>query len=416
MKKRHITTILEQSLALFPAVLLNGARQVGKSTLVHQLVDQGAINHYVTLDNVTSLSACKADPQGFLNQFSGSVAIDEVQRCPELLVALKHNIDLTKKPGQFLLTGSANILSHPKVCDSLAGRMDIISLEALSISEINDTEPSSFLTDIFSGIQPNLLTKWREKIKKNTTLKTRQELTKAVFLGGFPDVVLKDSTYFTNRWFNAYFSAYTERDVRDLNRLVDIVGFSKIFNILCCQTGQLLNVRNLSVECGLDQRTINRYLEILNITFQISILQPFFANIQKRLVKTPKVFVNDSGYACFTAGFEQIENLSKGNAFGHLLETWVYAELRKLINLQIGIKIFFYRTHLGREIDFILTKGNSTVAIECKATESINHHHLSSITEFQTEVPNTTGILLYSGKDVVQLAENIFAVPFGILG
>ena len=382
MKKRHITTILEQSLALFPAVLLNGARQVGKSTLVHQLVDQGAINHYVTLDNVTSLSACKADPQGFLNQFSGSVAIDEVQRCPELLVALKHNIDLTKKPGQFLLTGSANILSHPKVCDSLAGRMDIISLEALSISEINDTEPSSFLTDIFSGIQPNLLTKWREKIKKNTTLKTRQELTKAVFLGGFPDVVLKDSTYFTNRWFNAYFSAYTERDV----------------------------------ECGLDQRTINRYLEILNITFQISILQPFFANIQKRLVKTPKVFVNDSGYACFTAGFEQIENLSKGNAFGHLLETWVYAELRKLINLQIGIKIFFYRTHLGREIDFILTKGNSTVAIECKATESINHHHLSSITEFQTEVPNTTGILLYSGKDVVQLAENIFAVPFGILG
>ena len=198
--------------------------------------------------------------------------------------------------------------------------------------------------------------------------------------------------------------------------MVDIVGFSKIFNILCCQTGQLLNVRNLSVECGLDQRTINRYLEILNITFQISILQPFFANIQKRLVKTPKVFVNDSGYACFTAGFEQIENLSKGNAFGHLLETWVYAELRKLINLQIGIKIFFYRTHLGREIDFILTKGNSTVAIECKATESINHHHLSSITEFQTEVPNTTGILLYSGKDVVQLAENIFAVPFGILG
>lgn len=418
MKKRHITTLLTQSLQLFPIVLLNGARQVGKSTLTNQLVKDKVIEQYVTLDNLNTLAACKEDPQGFLQQFRGSVAIDEVQRCPELLIALKHNVDQNRQPGRFLLTGSANLLSYPNICDSLAGRMDIITLETLSLSEMNDLpEPSPFLMDIFSDTSSiDLLSKWRKILQQPVAIKTKQDLAKVILLGGFPEIVLKNNSFFRNRWFNAYFSSYTERDVRDLSRLVDVVGFTKVFNLINYQTGQLLNVKNLSVECGLDQRTVSRYLEILNITFQTSTLQPYFSNMRKRLVKTSKIYVNDSGYASFTAGFEQVDILLKSNAFGHLLETWVYAELRKLINLTIGVQIFFYRTHLGKEIDFILTKGNRTVAIECKASESITRQQLGGIKEFQAEIPNTLGIVLYSGSEVLQLSKDIIAVPFAILG
>lgn len=418
MKKRHITTLLTKSLQLFPIVLLNGARQVGKSTLASQLVKDGVIEQYITLDNLNILAACKPDPQGFLQQFNGSVAIDEVQRCPELLIALKHNVDQNRQSGRFLLTGSANLLSYPNSCDSLAGRMDIITLETLSLGEINDLpDPSSFLTDIFANMPlPDLLDKWRKALQQPSGIKTKQDLAKAILLGGFPEVVLKNDSFFTNRWFSAYFSAYTERDVRDLSRLVDVVGFTKVFNLLSHQTGQLLNVKNLSVECGLDQRTVSRYLEILSMTFQTSTLQPYFSNMRKRLIKTPKVFVNDSGYASFTAGFEQVDTLLKSNVFGHLLETWVYAELRKLINLAAGVQTFFYRTHLGKEIDFILTKGNRTVAIECKASESITQQQLVGIKEFQAEIPNTLGVVLYSGSEVLQLSKDIIAVPFAILG
>lgn len=418
MKARHITKLLTKSLQLFPIVLLNGARQVGKSTLASQLVKDGVIKQYITLDNLTTLAACKDDPQGFLQQFNGSVAIDEVQRCPELLIALKHNVDQNRQPGRFLLTGSANLLSQPNICDSLAGRMDIITLETFSLSEIQDLPDSSpFLQDIFTNIPlPDLLDKWRKSLQQPLVIKLKQNLANTILLGGFPEIALKNDSFFTNRWFSAYFSAYTERDVRDLSRFVDVVGFTKVFNLLSHQTGQLLNVKNLSVECGLDQRTVSRYLEILHMTFQTSTLQPYFANMRKRLIKTPKIFVNDSGYACFTAGFEQIDTLLKSNNFGHLLETWVYAELRKLMNLTVGIQIFFYRTHLGKEIDFILIKGDRTIAIECKASESITQKQLSGIKEFQADIPNTLGVVLYSGSEVLQLSKDIIAVPFAIFG
>jgi predicted AAA+ superfamily ATPase len=418
MKKRHISTLVTKSLQLFPVVLLNGARQVGKSTLVVQLVKDGVIEQYVTLDDINVLAACKSDPQGFLQQFKGSVAIDEVQRCPELLMALKHNVDQNRQPGRFLLTGSANLLSYPNICDSLAGRMDIITLETLSLGEINDLpEPSSFLTDILVNMSlPDLLDKWRKDLLKSSIIKNKQDLAKVILLGGFPEIVLKNDSFFTNRWFSSYFSAYTERDVRDLSRFLDVVGFTKVFNLISYRTGQLLNIKNLSVECGLDQRTVSRYLEILGITFQTNTLQPYFSSMKKRLVKTPKVFLNDSGYASFTGGIEQIDALIKSNAFGHLLETWVYAELRKLACLTAGVQMFFYRTHLGKEIDFIMVKGNRTVAIECKAGASIAQQQLLGIKEFQSEVPNTLGLVLYGGSEVLQLSKDIIAVPFAILG
>jgi predicted AAA+ superfamily ATPase len=417
MKSRYITSLITQSLELFPIVLLNGARQVGKSTLVNQLVKTGIIEQYVTLDNLNTLRACKEDPHGFLSQFKGSVAIDEVQRCPELLVALKHNVDQNRQPGRFLLTGSANLLSYPNVCESLAGRMDIITLETLSFGEINDSqEPSPFITDVFANMPlSDLIEKWRIYLQQKSCLKTKDDLANAILRGGFPEVVLKNNSAYTSRWFTSYFSAYTERDVRDLSRMIDVVGFTKIFNLLSYQTAQLVNIKNLSVECGLDQRTVTRYVEILNITFQISTLHPYSANMKKRLVKTPKVFMNDSGYACFTAGIENFGSLLKNNAFGHLLETWVYAELRKLMNLTIGMKIFFYRTHLGKEIDFILQKGSSVVAIECKASETITRQQLLSMKEFQAEIPNTLGIVLYGGSEILQISQDIIAVPFEIL-
>ncbi|HQS84075.1 MAG TPA: ATP-binding protein [Alphaproteobacteria bacterium] len=403
-------------MSLFPAVLLNGARQVGKSTLLSHLFKDHLFDHYFTLDDITTLTACKTDPIGFLNQFQGKVAIDEIQRCPELLMTLKHTIDLNRQDsGRFLLTGSANLLSYPNVCESLAGRIDIIELEGLSAGEIFDKPyPSSFLKDLFSITDPIKLTqKWSHSLQNQKTL-TKTDLLNLIFYGGFPDVFLKQDEYFRSHWFQSYLTAYTERDVRDLNRMLDVVGFTKVFKLLCLQTGQLININNLAVESGLDQRTVSRYLEILSLTFQLTILQPFSANTRKRLVKTPKIYVNDSGYASFFSGIDHLENLLHNSAYGHLLETWVFSELRKLLHLETGIDIFFYRTHLGKEIDFILTKGTRVIGIECKASESLQKQDFTGLKDLQSENPNALGIILYGGQTVLQVASQIIAVPFSI--
>lgn len=407
MKTRYITSSIRESFSHFPVVLINGARQVGKSTLVQQLLAEGIVERYITLDDITVLTAAVENPQGFLKQFSGPVAIDEVQRCPDLLLAIKHQVDQHKKPGQFLLTGSANVLSYPKVCESLAGRMDLFSLEGLSVCEANELPPSPFLTDLFSD-RPlqELAQTWRPNRSFN--------ILKSVFMGGFPEVMIKEDEYFKNRWMNAYFNSYVQRDVRDLAKNLDIVHFSKVVQILSVQTGQLLNINNVSVDVGLDQRTLTRYMKILALTFQAYLLQPYSANINKRLIKTPKIFAADSGFAAFLMNIEGEAQMAKSPQVGHLVETWVYGELRKYAALLLGVQIYFYRTHQGKEVDFVLKKGDKVVGIECKLAAHVKVAQLPGLLELVDSVSNARGIVLYSGDEILALHEKILAVPFGI--
>ncbi len=418
MIKRHITSIIKDSLEQFPAVLIHGARQVGKSTIAEQLVSEGTLEQYVLFDDLVHLEAALHDPQGFLSQYEAiSVALDELQRVPDLLLVLKRSIDANRKSGRFLLTGSARILSHPEVADSLAGRLDIVTLEGLSLGEIHQqNQAPSFVEDLFSGVGVQALAKkWHKKLAQNRPGIALSELHKRVLMGGFPEVVLKDNLRFRERWYNAYLTAYLEKDLRDLNQGLDILLFGKFLRVAAHHTGQLLNIKSMASDIGIDQRTVARYFEMLEITFQANRLTPWFANLKKRMVKTPKLYLNDSGIACFFAGVNQIEELERSPMYGALVETWVWSEIRKLKSLTIGIQTGFYRTHLGKEVDFVLAKGDVTWGLEFKCSNTVTRKDFAGLIDMQSALPKSKGILLYTGDKMVSFSETLLAVPLNVL-
>lgn len=413
MITRQIAPQIKQSLANFPAVLLIGARQSGKSTVAESLVDEGLLQHYFTLDDVSILEAVKTDPDDFLSTITVPVALDEIQRAPDLMRALKLTIDGNRRAGRFLLTGSANILSYPQVAESLAGRMNVIHLEGFSASELAGREQaSSFLHDILAGNDlTTLLSQWREKDHQNPVM-NKEMAEKLIFYGGYPDVALKADPYFSQRWFGSYLTAYIEKDVRDLARLSDVVSYGKLMRFSGLRTGTQINVSNLAVGCGLDQRTVMRYLELLEITFQINQLQPWHRNTRKRLVKTPKLYINDSGLACFLAGLDTPAQLQKSPFAGALVETWVWSEFRKQLVFEPAVQASYYRTHQGHEVDFVFEKGDHCCGVEVKWAQSVSLSDFKGLKDMQEALgKNTLGILLYMGQELIPFSASLVAVP-----
>lgn len=416
MIERHIIALIKQSLKRFPAVLLIGPRQVGKSTVAKQLVDEQIIKSYVTLDDLTVLQAATTDPDGFLQGFSESIALDEIQRVPDLMRALKKRIDEDRKPGQFLLTGSANILAYPEVSESLAGRMDVIHLEGLSLGELyHQPKPSSLISDIFSSVTASeLILKVKANISEMLDLEiTKTSILQNVLLGGFPPVCLDPDFTYSERWFAAYQQTYLERDVRNISKLVDIIPFSKLLRLIGLRTGNLCVFNALAMELGLDQRMIKRYLGLMDLTFQINFLQPWHDNAHKSLVKTAKVYLNDSGLACFLCGINSLEGLQTDRSMGALFETWVWAEIRKLLVFSPGVQPYFYRTHLGKEVDFVLSKGIRQVGLEFKSATSVSRNDFIGLKDFQTG--NQLGIILYMGTEAISFGEHLAAIPIHAL-
>ncbi len=417
MIKRHILALIRQSISYFPAILLNGARQVGKSTIAKQIVDEGVLDDYLTLDDLFTFESAQTDPDGFLQEFPGKIVIDEIQRAPKLLLGIKKRIDLTGEPSQFLLTGSANLLSHPQVAESLAGRTDIISLEGLSLGELYKSEtPSPILEDLFSDLTtPDLIRKWTQRLKNFPKL-TKNDLCKAIYYGGYPRLALEQSSTFTKRWFSSYLKSYVEKDVRDLSQFLDIVSFSKLLRLVGFITGNLLNIKNLSADIGIDQRTTARYLEILSITFQINLLNPWHSNIRKRLIKTPKVYLNDSGFACYLHGINGPDELLHHRHIGALAETWIWSELRKLLVYQPSIEAHFYRTHQGKEVDFLFSQGERHLGIEFKWSNTLSAKDFAGLKDLQSQLgEQLRGVVLYPGDEIVPFGHNLLAFPIPAL-
>ncbi|MFQ5505727.1 MAG: ATP-binding protein [Planctomycetota bacterium] len=409
MLRRHASALIRQSLREFPAVLLLGARQVGKSTLAMQLVEEGVLERYVTLDDLPVLEAARSDPDGFLASLDGPTALDEFQRVPDLMRALKRNIDATRRPGRFLLTGSANVLSRPEVSESLAGRMDVVPLEGLSFGELLGQKPGSLLGELLEPID------WKlglRKLRRRGKRQARRALLERIFFGGFPEVALKNNARFHGRWFGSYLTSYVERDIRDLARLPDFVAFGRVVRLVGLRSGNLLNVKNLGADAGIDQRTVARYLDLLEATFQVSRLPPWTASSPKRLVKTPKVFMQDSGFACHLAGIDRVESLGRHPMLGALFETWAWAELRKLLATTTAVQASFYRTHQGREVDFVLERGRQRLGIELKWTDSVTRKDFAGLLDMQEAMAGKSrGLLLYTGDEVVPFSDSLAAAP-----
>ncbi|MCX7123497.1 MAG: ATP-binding protein [Gammaproteobacteria bacterium] len=409
---RSFSTLVLDSLTLFPAAILLGPRQVGKSTLAKSLIKEGVLDRYITLDDLTTLTAARQDPDGFIESLSGRVVIDEIQRVPDLMRALKKRIDEHPQNGQFLLTGSANILTHKETTESLAGRMEVLNLEGLSLAESQGLPLPHSLQIMLETSLENFKA-YLESLRNTITPSAKSLIMEAVFLGGFPQVALSRNEKFAARYFQAYQTTYIEKDVRDFAKGLDMVSFARCAQAFLSQSGQLLNVKSVSTDLGIDQRTCKRYLELLEMTFQVIALKPWFVNSLKSLIKMPKVYARDSGLATFMHRILNKEQLPQSTYFGALFETFIFAELRKQFHLTPGVSCFFYRTHQGKEVDFVLEYGDRLFGVEVKSAASVSPRDFGGLKDLEAArgKPLNLGVVLYQGEEIIYFAKNLWAVP-----
>jgi hypothetical protein len=406
MIKRHLEHRLLDSLAHFPVVLLIGARQVGKSTLVRQIAGTAWPARYLTLDDRTTLDAALRDPDGFVQGLDGPAVIDEVQRAPDLLRAIKLVVDRARRPGRFLLTGSAHVLTLAKVSETLAGRVAVHELRPFAWSELKRSVAPR-ISRLFDTAASRLLLGEKAAAPFG-------QVRDLLLTGAFPDPALMKSDSARRTWFESYRQTYLERDLRDIAAVAHLPEFSRLMIALALRTGTLLNVAELSRDIGLPETTIKRDLQLLAQTFQVGTLPPFASTRVKRLVKTPKVYWTDTGMAAHLAAARSWSDLGRRNLGGFFLETWVHTEIRKLLSLeQESVELTFWRTHDGHEVDFLLERGGEMVGIEVKSAAAVRSRDLSGLARCREAFGRRwrLSLVLYAGSEALTIDERTVALP-----
>lgn len=404
MLKRHILADVQAYLMHFPSLLITGARQVGKSTLALQL----GIENYVTLDDIATYQSAKADPKGFILSLTKPVIIDEIQRVPELFVAIKEQIDLDRRAGQFVLTGSSSLQGFRSLSDSLAGRIGIVDLYGFNFSEIYATN-FNVLDHLFSDTH-------------FSALAHSIDIPSHLIKGGFPEVQTITHAKTRMLWFSSYIRTYIERDLHDVGNIRNLDSFMSLYLLLALRSANLLNKSELAKESGIDTKTLDNYLSTLKNTYQVAVLKPWFNNEAKRLVKMPKAFMLDTGILCHLLRVTNAEELNQSLQRGAIYETFILSELVKANTYaKQPVDISFYRTQDGKEIDFILDNGKGLIPIEVKAAHTVTLQDFRHIQYFieQNQGKVLQGIVFYSGDRVLPFGEKdgvkLWAVPFGML-
>ncbi len=397
MLKRSISTILKTALKISPIVLLKGARQVGKSTLAMEFG-----NHYIVLDDVSTRINAKDDPNRFVETLEKPVTIDEIQKVPELLESLKIYIDKHRNNGDFLITGSANILDMKQTKDTLAGRIVELNLYPLSIKERENKAQENVVDKLFS-------------YDFNTTEVETNRVVEDILKGGYPDVQNLNSPLEKKLWFSSYVSTYIERDARDLGEFRDIDSFYRFVNIVAPRSTTLLNKSKIAKEVGIRIETVENYLVILEQTFQLYTLRPFYENIGKQFVKSSKLFLNDTGVMSYFLGVYTIVQFESSRYKGALVETFVFNELLKHCAFTMeDTKIYHYLTNDKKEIDFILERNNQIIAVEVKSSSKVGKDDFRHIIDYQKRSSKDIfGIVFYMGNNVLHINEKCVALPLG---
>jgi len=407
MIERKIKTKLLEALSDSPVVLLHGARQTGKSTLVKYISENEHPARYLTFDDVTVLSAAQNNPYDFISNYSENLVIDEVQRVPEIFLAIKSFVDNNRKAGKFIITGSANVLMLPKISESLTGRIEVIKLFPFSQSEISQTE-FNFI-DIICSNSFNL----------NHISNKKNAIIKKVLTGGYPEMLNRKDRQRQNAWFNSYLTTILQRDVRDISNIEKLSELPKLLNVFASRAGTLLNFAELSRSSAIPQTTLKRYTVLLESIFLIYLLPAWSGNLSKRLIKTPKLYLNDTGILSHLIGFEEDKVFADPNSWGRLLENFVMMELLKQSTWsKLNLKLYHYRSPSGQEIDFLIERSDGKItAIEVKATSKITATDFKHIKSFEQE--NKTkflrGIVFYTGNEPIPFGKNLFALPMNVL-
>lgn len=410
MFRRNLTPRLLEALADTPAVLVNGARQTGKSTLVQDAEVAGKQRQYLTFDDPGVLAAAKADPNGFVAGLSLPVTLDEVQHAPEIFPVLKAAIDRKRQPGQFLLTGSANVLLLPKISESLAGRMEILTLWPFSQGEMADRRDS--LVDALFSPQ------FRPSAAPAATPQ-RGELLQKVLTGGYPPAVERTSSARRAAWFRSYVATILQRDVRDLASVADLTALPRLLSVIATRAGSLLNFADISRTASLPQTTLKRYFALLEATYLVQLLRPWARNLGKRVILTPKVYLNDTGLLAYLLGVTTERLKTEMNLAGTFFENFVVMELLKQAAWsETQSEIFYWRTASGQEVDVVLEdRAGRVVGIEVKASATLGRNDVRGLDALAKAVGKNwvRGVVLYTGMTVIPFSENLHGIPLNRL-
>jgi len=408
MTTRHMIDRLLDALTDTPAILVNGARQTGKSTLVQAAELGDSPRQYLTFDDPGILAAARSDPNGFVAGLGSAVTLDEVQHIPEIFPVIKAAIDRQRLPGRFLLTGSANVMLLPKLSESLAGRLEVLTLWPFSQGEIRGVR-ENFVDALLGPEQPE----WAG------TAPTRDELLEMLVAGGYPPALARPSQRRRDAWFQSYVLTILQRDIRDLTDIADLSAVPRLLAVLAARVGGLLNFAEISRSVALPQSTLKRYFALLEATFLVQMLRPWARNLGKRVIQTPKVYLNDTGLLTYLQGATVARLKAEGNQAGMVLENFVHMELRKQSTWSAAEpELFFWRTASGQEVDLVLEDRAGRIAgVEVKASATLAAGDVRGLQALaQAAGPRwLRGVVLYTGTEVIPFAKNLHGVPLGRL-
>lgn len=401
---RLLATRMTEALADTPVVLIAGPRQAGKTTLVRQLAEAG--RRYLTLDDELTLLAAKQDPAGLIRELDCAI-IDEIQRAPQLLLSIKKTIDEDRRPGRFLLTGSANLMMLPTVADSLAGRMETLTLLPLSQSELHGTS-TNWIDCAFTGRLPAVA----------TTL-IGDELTEAVLRGGYPEAVSRATPRRRTAWTRQYIDALIQRDVRDVAGIDRLDQLPRFLQALAEVSGQLCNYSQLAGQIGLDHKTAARYVGVFEQMYLLNRVTPWGRNRLSRVVKTPKLQFIDSGLLTTLVELTPDAVRRDRTRFGHILETFVYSELRKHATTAEGYyNLGYYRDHDQMEVDIVVeNRLGDVVGVEVKASASVTASDFRGLKQLASLAGDQfkLGVILYDGTQTLPMGDRLWAAPISTL-
>ena len=404
MYERFLEYHVKESLSDTPVVLIVGPRRAGKTTLVRKIGESNRT--YITLDDGTALDAAQSDPVGFLRGLD-QATIDEIQRVPELLLAIKKTVDENYRPGRFLLTGSANVMTLPRVADSLAGRIETLRMLPLARAEIQGRKPT-FLQRLFTGDFKGA----REAI-------VGDELVRVALTGGFPEALARDSERRRQAWARSWLESVLTRDLRDIAEVERLTELPRFVRLLAEHSGQLVNYSRFGSSIDVSHKTGQRYVRLLEQIFLVATLQPWYTNALKRIAKTPKLHFLDCGLLAAARGLTSARIKADRRKFGALLESYVFSEILKLMTVSdMQLTPHHFRDQQMHEVDIVLERDDGTITgIEVKAAATVRSSDFAGLRILAETFGErfAYGVVLYDSTDLVPFGKKLAAVPISSL-
>ncbi|MCY3703783.1 MAG: ATP-binding protein [Rhodospirillales bacterium] len=404
MYKRFAERLAKEALSDTPVVLIIGPRRVGKTTLARKMEEGGRV--YLTLDDQTALDAAQSDPAGFIRGLDRAI-IDEIQRAPELLLAIKKTVDEDYRPGRFLLTGSANVMTLQRVADSLAGRIETLRMLPLARAEIAGTAPT-FLERLFAG-----------ELQGRREAAVGDELVRIALVGGFPEAITRESERRRQAWARSWLTSVLTRDLQDIAEIEKLTELPRFVRFLAEHSGQLVNYSQFGSSIGVSYKTGQRYVGLLEQVFLVATLQPWYTNALKRIARTRKLHFLDSGLLATARGLTFNRIKANRREFGALLESFAFSETLKLVAASdLQLTPYYFRDQQMREVDIVLERDDGMIAgIEVKASATVRSGDFSGLRTLAAacEERFAHGVVLYDGTEFVPFADRLAAAPLACM-